>query len=121
MKIKKSWLVISGVLILIIAVVFVFSGKPGPGNYDSFAKCLTEKGAVMYGTDWCSHCNNQKDMFGSSFQYVDFVNCDYNSQECQANGVEGYPTWKIDGENYAGEQALQRLASLSGCEMEAAA
>ena len=78
------------------------------------AKCLTEKGVKMYGTEWCPHCKNQKKLFGSSFQYINYTDCDKNRQECLSAGVQGYPTWEIDGQNYPGEQSLERLAQLSG-------
>ena len=86
-------------------------------DYDTFAQCLSEKGATMYGTEWCSHCKNQKDMFGTSFQFITYVDCDINSDECLKNGVKGYPTWGINDENYPGEQQLPRLASLTGCQL----
>jgi len=85
------------------------------GEQDTLAQCLTEKGAKMYGTEWCGYCKKQKESFGSSFQYVDYVNCEEKPNECQEAGVKGYPTWKINGENYAGLQPLDRLATLSGC------
>jgi len=88
-----------------------------PGEYDAFAQCLTEKDVVMYGTEWCSHCQNQKKEFGKSFQYINYVDCDFQKSECNKAGVKGYPTWNIDGTNYPGEQPLYRLASLSGCEL----
>lgn len=90
-----------------------------PGKYDTFANCLYEKGAVMYGTEWCSHCQSQKKMFGKkSFDYINYVDCDYDKNECLKNGVKGYPTWIIDGEQYRGEQPLARLASLTNCTLE---
>jgi len=88
-----------------------------PGKYDTFATCLFEKGATMYGTEWCSHCQNQKKMFGKSFMYVDYVDCDEDRDECLKQGIKGYPTWIIDGEKYSGEQPLQRLASLTDCKL----
>ena len=36
------------------------------GGEVSLAQCLTEKEVIMYGTEWCSHCKNQKAMFGES-------------------------------------------------------
>lgn len=105
------------IFFILTSLVVITGCSTGPGKYDTFAKCLTEKGAAMYGTDWCSHCKNQKKMFGNSFQYVYYVDCDRNQNECLGAGVRGYPTWKIDGENYPGEQQLYRLASLSGCEL----
>jgi len=88
------------------------------GNSDALAKCLTENGATMYGTEWCGHCKNQKAAFGESFKYVSYIDCDKNSGACADAGVQGYPTWEIDGELYPGEQPLNKLASLSGCTLE---
>jgi glutaredoxin len=107
-------------IILMVLVVFTGCSSKGPGEYDSFAQCLYEKDAVMYGTEWCSHCQNQKKMFGKSFQYINYVDCDKYSNECLKNGIKGYPTWIINEEKYTGEQPLQRLASLTECKLEAA-
>ena len=116
---KKIILSLSVLLMIFLVGCSSITGKAtdSPGELDSFAKCLTEKNVKMYGTEWCSHCKNQKAAFGSSFQYVDFVDCDENRNECSSAGVTGYPTWKIDGQNYPGQQPLNKLASLSGCEL----
>jgi len=90
---------------------------PANGNYDDLAQCLTENKAVMYGTEWCGHCQEQKSMFGSSFQYIDFVDCDQNRNDCQAAGIRGYPTWIINGKKYEGTQALTTLAGAVSCEI----
>ncbi len=89
----------------------------GEGPYDSFAQCLTENGAVMYGAYWCGHCQNQKEMFGSSFQYINYVECTEQGDLCQEAGITGYPTWIINGNKYPGEKPLETLVSLSGCEV----
>jgi len=102
-------------LILIISLALAGCSNK-PGKYDTFANCLYEKGAVMYGTEWCSHCKDQKKAFGKSFDYINYVDCDKDRDECLRNVVKSYPTWIIDGEKYTGEQPLQRLASLTGCE-----
>jgi hypothetical protein len=47
----------------------------------------------MYGTTWCSHCNAQKELFGSSFENIEFVDCDASKPACVAAGVQGFPTW----------------------------
>jgi glutaredoxin len=69
------------------------------GGYDSFAKCLAQKEIKMYGADWCSHCKNQKEMFGSSFQYVNYIECaegQYGQKQiCKDNGIKSYPTWEF--------------------------
>jgi len=104
-------------LFLLIFSLTLTACSKGPGKYDTFAQCLFEKDAIMYGTEWCSHCQNQKKAFGKSFQYINYVDCDKYSEECLKNGVRGYPTWIINEESYSGEQSLPRLASLSGCEL----
>ncbi len=106
------------IIILIIGAIYGYKNITGrviePGQYDEFAQYLTEQGVKMYGTEWCSHCKNQKKLFGESFQYVDYIDCDRNKKACTDAGVRGYPTWNINGQNYPGEQSLQRLAQLSG-------
>lgn len=109
-----------GMIVALVVLVLSFIFKPNveapPGmDVDAFANCLTEKGAVMYGTEWCGHCQNQKKMFGSSFQYIEFVDCDNEGQRCDAAGVRGYPTWVIGGESYPGEQSFNALSSATGC------
>lgn len=105
------------VLLVLLLFLLVAAGCSGPGKYNAFAQCLTEKGAVMYGTEWCSHCQNQKKDFGKSFQYIRYIDCDESKEDCQDAGISGYPTWVINGTKYPGEQELFRLASLIGCEL----
>ena len=88
---------------------------------DALSKCLTEKGAKMYGAYWCQHCQNQKNDFGNAFQYIDYVECDANGPNgnptaCELAGIQGYPTWIIGGAKYSGEQDLSTLAQIAGCE-----
>lgn len=104
-------------IISILIVLIILTGcSTKPAKYNTFAQCISSNGAVMYGTDWCSHCQSQKKMFGKSFEYINFVDCDKQRDQCLIAGVQGYPTWVIDGELYPGEQKLERLASLTGCE-----
>ncbi|MEK6837162.1 MAG: hypothetical protein AABX69_00795, partial [Nanoarchaeota archaeon] len=53
---KSKYYIIAAVIGIVILSIAAYSihtiNKAGP--YDNFAKCLTEKGAVMYGAmDWC--------------------------------------------------------------------
>ncbi len=83
-----------------------------------FATCITESGAVFYGTDWCSHCQDQKGLFGEHFEEITFVNCDESRDLCVLAGIEAYPTWIIDGKKHLGAKSLEHLGSLTGCEVE---
>jgi len=90
-------------------------------NLDDFAKCLTQNNVKMYGASWCPHCQNQKTMFGSSWQYISYVECDDNGQPaqvCTNEGVQGYPTWDFNGKKVPGEQDLTSLSKNSGCSLE---
>jgi protein-disulfide isomerase len=85
------------------------------------ANHLDETGATMYGAYWCPHCADQKDMFGSAIDQVPYVECaadgeNAQPQLCQEKGIQGYPTWEINGELYPGTQSLEQLADLSGFE-----
>jgi len=84
-------------------------------SLENFAKCLTEKGAKMYGSATCSHCANQKALFKDAFKYVNYTECLSNPDQC--TGLEGVPAWEIDGKIIIGEQSLSKLAELSGCEL----
>lgn len=81
----------------------------------NLAVCLTENDAVMYGTEWCPHCRNQKELFGDAFINVTYVNCEVNPSACNAAGVQAFPTWVINGQRYTGTQALATLSQNSGC------
>lgn len=85
-------------------------------SLDLFAQCLTERGAVMYGTSWCGHCKNQKAAFGESFKYIHFVDCDESGDQCQDRGVKYYPTWMFaDGTNVTGVASFDILSAKTGC------
>ena len=100
------------------------TGFPDSKNIDfgSFAKCLSERGAVMYGAFWCSHCKQEKDLFGDSFQFINYVECDKNGEnanpsECVEKDIIGYPTWIIDGIKQEGFQSLEQLSKYSNCKL----
>ncbi|MBI2546422.1 hypothetical protein HYV81_04535 [Candidatus Woesearchaeota archaeon] len=101
---------------VIIVLIFgglsysIYSAKFKPGQYDAFAKCLTDKGAVMYGAiGWCQYTKQQAAWFGNSFKYVNYK--DYK----ETQGIRKTPTWEINGERYEGVQSFDRLSQLTGC------
>lgn len=87
-----------------------------------FARYLTESGVEMFGAFWCPHCQHQRERFGEdAFQLVEYVECDPRGenarpQQCEEEGIRGYPTWKIKGQLYPGDRSLEELAELSGYE-----
>ena len=94
-------------------------------NTQDFSRCLSEKGVKMYGAYTCFHCQNEKDLFNNSEFFLDniYVECDSGGENpntvlCYQKGIEGYPTWEINGKLYPGEMSFQKLAELSGCKLE---
>ncbi len=90
-----------------------------PANI-ALAKHLKSSGAKMYGAYWCSHCHDQKSLFGAeALTELPYVECDakgINAQpkQCKAANLDGYPTWVINGETLSGTQELTDLADASG-------
>src|SRR3989344_2470389 len=92
-----------------------------PGKYDTFAQCLSDKGATFYGAFWCPHCQAQKKLFGNSARLLPYVECSTldgkgQVQACTEKGVASYPTWEFaDGSRLTGEISLEELAKKTSC------
>ena len=120
------------ILTVVILAVFIVGGyfvwkdnqNVNLTDMDKFAKCLKDKGAVFYGAFWCSHCLNQKNMFGDSKEFIPYVECSTldgqrQTQKCNDEGIKSYPTWKFaDNSIQTGEISLQNLAEKTGCELK---
>ena len=79
------------------------------------ALCLTQKGVIMYGTERCPHCQNQKKLFGDAFASIHYVDCDLSPTQCQAANITGYPTRVGMWINSPGQQALSEIAKTFAC------
>ncbi|MCC7575148.1 hypothetical protein KO361_06160 [Candidatus Woesearchaeota archaeon] len=115
--------IVGGVMIIITTILVIAiiqstnKTTNETGEFDEFAKCLTEQGTIFYGTEWCGFCQQQKALFGASMQHINFIDCDQNRNLCSSEGITGYPTWKIKEQLYPGVQQLTRLSEISGCEL----
>lgn len=142
MKQKNKVILTFAILVLIVAGFYFitkaitqytgYSIKEENSNLEDFAKCLSDKNVKMYAAFWCGHCQNQERLFGEGSLdegkrlMIDnniYVECDPrgdNSQSdlCISKGIQGYPTWIINGKQYPGEMSLKRLAELSGCSLD---
>lgn len=92
-------------------------------KYDSFAKCLSEKGVKIYGSSWCPHCINQKNMFESSWKYINYIECALpeggQAPICQQSGIRAYPTWEFqEGKRIEGELSFEQLSQYSNCKLD---
>ncbi|MCX6824373.1 MAG: hypothetical protein NT085_04585 [candidate division SR1 bacterium] len=97
------------------AIFFAGCAQQAPTkNLDTFAQCLTDQGAIMYGEVTCQHCQKQKAMFGESFQKITYVECTKEFERCSK--LKGVPTWEFkDGTQLEGLQELATLAAKTTC------
>jgi len=122
-KQNKIIMSVTGLLLLGVLVFAVINKDntayvPKPSIYDGFAQCLTDKGAVMYGAAWCSHCQAQKKALGDAFRFVEYVECPDNIQLCIDKGIQGYPTWILGSSTVSGfseKSTMKELSEISGC------
>jgi hypothetical protein len=114
-------------IITIALVIAAFAGAYYLGQRKKakrlqvFAQCLTAKQARMYGLFWCPHCEDQKQMFGPSFQYVSYIECGVKgsheeTESCTQAGIKHFPTWEFaDGKRQEGALPVQVLSEKTGC------
>ena len=124
-KENQSSYYLYGAAVLVVVGLIIFAannsaGENAPSPFDDFAQCLTDASVSMYGAWWCPHCKNQKDLFGSAFDSIDYIECSTAArtmnQTCKDAGIQGYPTWVFgDDSRLSGEQTLETLAQKSGC------
>jgi glutaredoxin len=110
-------------LSLVLMCCAALTADAADKKLDTFAKCLTEKKATMYGVAWCPHCADQKDLFGPSFQYVTYVDCAIpgtkkETDQCKALNIKHTPTWIFaDGTRLEGTIQLDKLSQQTGCKL----
>jgi uncharacterized membrane protein len=108
--------------------VFFGITTPSGDAETQLAAHLKSIGATMYGSYWCPHCCEQKQLFGqTAMKDVNYIECATDGPNSQADvcasivpEVEkatgekfGFPTWKINGQYYSGRKPLTELAQLS--------
>src|SRR3979411_432336 len=116
-------IMIAIVIVVAFAVAYYFIRNRHGTRLDAFAQCLTAKQAKMYGAYWCPHCEEQKEKFGSSFQYAPYVECGIKGSKdiepvCTQAGIKRFPTWVFaDGTRVEGEHDLEFLGEQTGCSL----
>jgi hypothetical protein len=116
---RLIWLGIAAVITLSYGAFWYHNNH----RYDAFAKCLTAKQAKMYGAYWCPHCAEQKEEFGASFKYVNYVECAIRGSRdltpaCTAANVQHFPSWQFgDGPLVENVFPLEELSDKTGCSL----
>ena len=116
------------VFIFVCALAFLYGcddsnsvSGPEKKNFSSsdvvpLAQCLSEKGAILYGADWCPHTVRQKEAFGDGFVYINYVECTKNETLCVEAEIEHSPTWIINEIKIWGFYELDTLAKVASCD-----
>jgi len=114
----KSYLIVFLLLVAIGVFSYTFYLRSHiPGQYDEFAKCITEKDVVIYGNDFCQYTNKQLNFFGKSRKYLNYIKCAENKELCDSKSIKITPTWEIAGKMYEQVQSFERLSDLTGCKI----
>lgn len=77
----------------------------------------------MYGSLLCPHCQDQKQLFGDSFAYVQYVECSSPGNRqmttaCASAKIQHVPTWVFgDGQRREGMTTLKELSDRTGCNL----
>jgi hypothetical protein len=82
---------------------------------EDFVNCLKESGLIMYGSNSCEYCRQQKKMFGSQFEELNYVNCEFEKDLCESKGITVYPVWEIGTQRAIGIQNFEQLSQLANC------
>ena len=113
------------------------STQPNGGNRKSIetgAKIETISGAAetalvehlavndvkFYGAYWCSHCQQQKSLFGAAAAAkLLYIECDADGEKsqrqlCKDKNIQMFPTWVIGGKYFTGTKDLKEIATMTG-------
>lgn len=124
---SRKWrrIAIYAVAIMAVLALAYYLNHRAQHQHDAFARCLSARGVKMFGAWWCPHCQEQKEKFGASFEYVPYVECgikgDVNgrSQACIDANIAHYPTWQFPptGERVERIMSLEDLSDRTSCSL----
>lgn len=81
-----------------------------------FMVCLAESNVKVYGANWCGYTKQLVDNLGG-FEIIKpiYVECTEEDELCASEGITGYPTIKINGEQVNIARTLEGFAEATGC------
>ncbi len=100
------------IIAAIISLALVIINKPLQNTDKQTSKCIASQ-STLYIQLGCHACRTQEEMFGESYQYLNVVDCYYESEKCSE--IQYTPTWIINNEFYIGVQSIDKLKELTGC------
>ncbi len=118
---RKYTIILSIIAIaLISSLIFYSISKPKTEltlkDKEDLAKCLTQKGILLYGTINCPNCEVQKEEFDEAAQYLSYVNCYIEEEKCAKYSKQKvYPFWGMDETAIVGPIPLDKLKEKTNC------
>ncbi|MFA6022590.1 MAG: hypothetical protein WC781_00720 [Candidatus Pacearchaeota archaeon] len=118
---KKIMTFVAIAFVIVICIAYYLSFIESNKNYEDIAKCLTSKNVTMYGSIFCSHCQEEKKTFGDSWKYVNYVECSMvnlpgENEFCISKKIEAYPTWEFpNGSRKVGFISPEELGKITNC------
>jgi uncharacterized membrane protein len=125
---RGTWIVAAVLAgVLFSAAAWALQSEPRASkDYSGVARCLSERGVVMYGAYWCPSCAKVKKGFGEAFAGIAYVECDPRGEDAQAarcieRAVRKTPTWiqepgGTEVKREEGALSPEKLAETFGCE-----
>ncbi len=74
---------------------------------------LNSKGIILWGGDNEKFTIQQKAQFGRHVHKLKYVNCEQNRAVCEKAGVQGLPSWQVNGRMIIGFRQLDDLKAMS--------
>ncbi|MEK6858539.1 MAG: hypothetical protein AABX53_01345 [Nanoarchaeota archaeon] len=118
---SKRYLAWIGIIILVTVLGYGASTfyTPNSASDVALAQCIADSGAKFYGAFWCSHCNDQKELFGSAAKYLPYIECSNadrsQKQICASVGIDAYPTWVFADGTRGNVFTKLELSRRTGC------
>jgi len=112
---KKERAITIIIIIAVILLAYYIINKDTNNLDEELAKCIGQN-SVLYVQPGCSHCENQKRLFGDNIKHINQFLCNQdNWKTCSDLGITATPTWRIKDKNYRGTHSIETLKKLTGC------
>lgn len=99
---------------LVLPQMDLFVEQDATSSSDGILTELSQR-ATFYGASWCGFTQKQFDELGvtaADLKGLNYVECEDEPQRCEQDGIDAFPTWKIDGQLYSGYQDTAKLKAL---------
>ena len=111
-----KWFIAIFIFIALIVLLFNIKGFTGRTTEtpEAVYQCIGEK-SIIYTQEGCIHCIEQEKLFGEGWKYINEFDCTKNEIACFETGIQGTPTWIIDGKMYSKVLSIEELRKLTNC------